>query len=318
MIEKGWKLDASFCFGKCILSVCQWKSYTVWAFLGAPNGSRPWAGHILHHCVYDQWQNTPACPVFNDSLTAQFNLKIWPRQSPQACNAYYVSIAYDLYARHFQPRAFPPGKPRALDARWFLWAGHLAVNSVPLKQQQKTRFVTSCRHFWRRSESRVSNSQALSFWSRWRAFIDNKTTFFVFFQLEWLISWPILCSSIELKQLCLLWMATNNFVYRSAGLRGRAFDRHSRNRGRHLPTKTARRAGHVTSFFNCPWYARGFPRGEGVCGWSWRAHYVPTLIATHGSTQPIISSTVTYRQTFKQNLWYGQNQRTKEIENKNL
>ena len=221
MIEKGWKLDASFCFGKCILSVCQWKSYTVWAFLGAPNGSRPWAGHILHHCVYDQWQNTPACPVFNDSLTAQFNLKIWPRQSPQACNAYYVSIAYDLYARHFQPRAFPPGKPRALDARWFPWAGHLAVNSVPLKQQQKTRFVTSCRHFWRRSESRVSNSQALSFWSRWRAFIDNKTTFFVFFQLEWLISWPILCSSIELKQLCLLWMATNNFVYRSAGLRGR-------------------------------------------------------------------------------------------------
>ena len=100
-----------------------------------------------------------------------------------------------------------------------------------LNNNKKTRFVTSCCHFWRRSESRVSNSQALSFWSRWRAFIDNKTTFFVFFQLEWLISWPILCSSIELKQLCLLWMATNNFVYRSAGLRGRAFDRHSRNRG---------------------------------------------------------------------------------------
>ena len=31
-----------------------------------------------------------------------------------------------------------------------------------------------CRHFWRRSESRVSSSRALSFWSRWKAFIDHK------------------------------------------------------------------------------------------------------------------------------------------------
>ena len=41
-------------------------------------------------------------------------------------------------------------------------------------KQQKTCFVTSCRHFRRRSESRVSSSQTLSFWSRWRTFIDNK------------------------------------------------------------------------------------------------------------------------------------------------
>ena len=33
-------------------------------------------------------------------------------------------------------------------------------------KQQKTCFVTSCRHFRRHSESRVSNSQVLSFWRR--------------------------------------------------------------------------------------------------------------------------------------------------------
>ena len=50
--------------------------------------------------------------------------------------------------------------------------GHLVVDSVPIPRafennnNKKACFVTSCRHFRRRSESRVSSSQALSFWSR--------------------------------------------------------------------------------------------------------------------------------------------------------
>ena len=52
-----------------------------------------------------------------------------------------------------------------------------------------------------------------------------------FFQSEWLISWPVLCISIKLNQICLLKMTTNSFVYWSDGLGGRAFDHQSRNEG---------------------------------------------------------------------------------------
>ena len=33
--------------------------------------------------------------------------------------------------------------------------------------------------------------------------------------------------------------------------------------GGHLPKKIARRAGHLSDFFKCPGYARGFSRGGG-------------------------------------------------------
>ena len=96
--------------------------------------------------------------------------------------------------------------------------GRLAVNSVPpppgICKQQKICFVTSCRHFLRFPTAfrvKVSSSQALPFWSSWRTFIDHKrpikaikTFALSFLQSEWLISWPVLCSSIELKLLCLL------------------------------------------------------------------------------------------------------------------
>ena len=55
--------------------------------------------------------------------------------------------------------SIPPGKPRAFDARYVTGPGHLEFNSDPLGicKQEKTCFVRSCRHFRRRSESRVSN-----------------------------------------------------------------------------------------------------------------------------------------------------------------
>ena len=60
-------------------------------------------------------------------------------------------------------------------------------------------------------------------------------------------------------------MATNNFVYCSDGLGGRAFDHHSRNEGAgHFPTKTARRARHFNNFFKC----LGVYRGGDACGWN--------------------------------------------------
>ena len=37
--------------------------------------------------------------------------------------------------------------------------------------------------------------------------------------------------------------------------------------GGHLPTKTARRAGHLNNFFKCAGYARGLP-GEDARGWN--------------------------------------------------
>ena len=47
------------------------------------------------------------------------------------------------------------------------------------------------------------------------------------------------------------------------GLRGRAFDHYSRNGGAgHLPTKIARRAGHLTTFFKYPGLARWIARGD--------------------------------------------------------
>ena len=73
----------------------------------------------------------------------------------------------------------PPGKPRAFVSRWVLGAGHLTVNSVPAlrafaNNNKLVSLLTSYRHFRRCSASRVSKSQALSFWSRWWAFIDHK------------------------------------------------------------------------------------------------------------------------------------------------
>ena len=60
-------------------------------------------------------------------------------------------------------------------------------------------------------------------------------------------------------------METNIFVDVSDGLWGRAFDHHRRNGGAgHLPTKIARRAGHLTNFFKCP---RGLPGGDAY-GWN--------------------------------------------------
>ena len=106
----------------------------------------------------------------------------------------------------------PPGKPRAFDSQWVLGAGHLAVNNVPSRafaNIKKTCFVTYCRCFRRRS-LRVRGFKQRHFEIR-NAFIDqqrtyksNKTICFVFVHSEWLVLWPVLCSSIELKQYCLL------------------------------------------------------------------------------------------------------------------
>ena len=95
-----------------------------------------------------------------------------------------VCVYRDLCVSQFQPRA-PPPPPRANlghllhdESRgpgiWQLIV--LIVDSAPpgICKQQKTGFVISCCHFKRRSESRVSSSQALSFWSRSRASNDHK------------------------------------------------------------------------------------------------------------------------------------------------
>ena len=63
-------------------------------------------------------------------------------------------------------------------------------------------------------------------------------------------------------------MATYIFVYWSDGLGGRAFDRHSRNRGAgDLLTKVARRDKYLTNFIKCPVFAPGFARGDDR-GWN--------------------------------------------------
>ena len=36
----------------------------------------------------------------------------------------------------------------------------------------------------------------------------------------------------------------------------------------HLPTKSARRAGHLTNFFNCPGYTVSEGGGGGARGWN--------------------------------------------------
>ena len=110
-------------------------------------------------------------------------------------------------ARMPSPRANPEHLFHEDSRRLGIWQ---LVSRPPGICKQETCFVTSFRHFRRRSKSRVSSSQTLSFWSRWRAF-DHKRPIkaielfaLFFFQSEWLISWPVLCSSIELKQLRLL------------------------------------------------------------------------------------------------------------------
>ena len=176
------------------------------------------------------------------------------------------------------PPGQTPGKPRAFVTRWVPGAGHLAVSSVPappgICKQPNTCFVASCRHFRRRSELRVSSSQALSFWSRWRAFIDHKRpikavepfalSFFsvgvshfvtCFMQFYW-------AETVTFNK-----MATNTFVYWSDGLGGRAFDHHSRNGERGICQQILPAGPGIWTMFSNS-------RVEGgVCGWNWLAHH---------------------------------------------
>ena len=54
-------------------------------------------------------------------------------------------------------------------------------------------------------------------------------------------------------------MATDNFVYLSDRLGGRAFDYHSRNGGQGICQQKL--PAEPNTFFKCPGYARGFARG---------------------------------------------------------
>ena len=95
--------------------------------------------------------------------------------------------------------------------------------------------LQSCRHFRRRSESKVSNSQALSFWTRWRAFIDHKRPI----KAKKTFALSFFSRSDLFSDLFFYWAETamfiknvsNNFVYWSDGLGSRTFDHHNRHGG---------------------------------------------------------------------------------------
>ena len=58
-------------------------------------------------------------------------------------------------------------------------------------------------------------------------------------------------------------MATNNFVYWSDGLEGRAFDHHRRNGGRGICQQKFPAGLDIwKKIVKCPKYARGFARGN--------------------------------------------------------
>ena len=85
------------------------------------------------------------------------------------------------------------------------------------------------------------------------------------------ISWPVLCSSIELKQLCLLNMETNNFVYWSGvGTWGGTFAKNNCLQGRVFD-----------QFFQMPGVSRRFARGRDARGWNWLAHNRPLKPSFH-------------------------------------
>ena len=159
------------------------------------------------------------------------------------------------------------------DESWGPGIWQLIVSPPGIYKQQQTCFVTSCRRFLRRSESGVSSSQALSFWSMWRPFIDHKRPIKVietfalsFFSRSdsfrdlfyaFLLSW----NSCVYKN-----MATNNFVYWSDGLEGRAFDHHRRNGGRGIcQQKLPAGPGIWMIFSNVRGMPGGLPWGGGGC-----------------------------------------------------
>ena len=125
-------------------------------------------------------------------------------------------------------------------------------------QQRKNCSVTSCCHFRRRSE--VKGFKHRRFGIK-RELVDNKRNIKEikpFALWDCLISWPVLCSSFELKQLCL--SKKRRLIFFSilvwlTWLGGRVFDHHSTlvGTGGHLPTKISRWVRmHFDHFFKIP------------------------------------------------------------------
>ena len=141
----------------------------------------------------------------------------------------------ELCASQFQPRASPP---RANSRHLFhyesrgpgIWQfivsrppGHLQTMANLFHNHP----VVISR---RRSESRVSSSQTLSFWSKWRAFINHKRPIKTIepFALSFFSRSDSFCDLFY--EVLLSWnsyvylnMATNNFVYWSDGLEVKFF-----------------------------------------------------------------------------------------------
>ena len=92
---------------------------------------------------------------------------------------------------------------------------------------------------------------------------------FVFVRSECLISRPVLCSFIGLKQLCLLrkWkLIFLNFglIAWGGGGGGRAFDYQSRNGGGAFANKNCPPDRVLHHFFKCPGFARGGMLAAGI------------------------------------------------------
>ena len=177
--------------------------------------------------------------------------------------------------------SIPPGKPRANPGHLFhddsrgpgIWQlivsqppGHLQT-TTNLFRNIRSSFPTALRV---KSVKGFKQSNTVILEYRWGAFIDHKRPIkaiepfaFVFFQSEWLISWPVLCSSIELKQFLFIkiWQLIILYIDRMDWRTGHLTTTEGTG-VRAFANKNCPQGRAFENFFKCPGYARGFARGE--------------------------------------------------------
>ena len=101
---------------------------------------------------------------------------------------------------------------------------------------------------------------------------QKKNICFVVVQSEGLILWPILCCSIKLKQLCLLKVASNIFVYWLDGLGAGYLTIVVGMGGQGICQQKLPAGPGIWQIFQVLWVCPEVCRGD-ARGWNWLAHY---------------------------------------------